>query len=120
MLNASPINHLVFFLPIAYVFSIINVGGILCPRTNVCLPATFSNIARNTRKIIRCKIIVILGNTHSCCVGGKKGKMSLRAHNCQNDKVDFLHVPAIKINRVEVVCPSLSNYTFKITIFVSM
>ena len=47
--------------------------------------------------------------------------MSLRAHNCQNEKVDFLHVPAIQINRVEVVGPSLSKFcTFKITIFVSM
>ena len=33
------------------------------------------------------------------------------------EKVDFLHVPAIKINRVEEVGLSLSDYTFIITIF---
>ena len=33
-------------------------------------------------------------------------------------KMKKLHVPAIKFNRVEAVGLSLSNYTFKSTIFV--
>ena len=35
-------------------------------------------------------------------------------------KVDSLHVPAIKIYRVEAVGLSLSNFIFKIIIFVCM
>ena len=40
------------------------------------------------------------------------------APNWQKTKtVDSLHVPAIKIDKVEAVALSLSNYTFKNTIF---
>ena len=38
----------------------------------------------------------------------------------KNEKVDSLHVPAIKLYRVEAVGLSLYIYTFKITIFVNM
>ena len=40
--------------------------------------------------------------------------MMVKAHNCQNAKVDSSHVPVIKFYRVEAVGLSLFNYTFKI------
>ena len=44
----------------------------------------------------------------------------LMAHNWQRWKSTVLLYPYHKIYRVEVVCLKRSNYTFKITIFVSM
>ena len=49
-----------------------------------------------------------------------KTTLSLGLTAAKNEKVDSSHVTAIKIYRVEAVGLSLSNYTFKITIFVRM
>ena len=46
--------------------------------------------------------------------------MKLTAHNWQNEKSSFLTYPCHKIDRVEAVDLSISNYTYKIMIFVSM
>ena len=40
-------------------------------------------------------------------------KGTLTAHNWQNEKVDSLHVPAIKLYRVEAFGLSLFNLYFK-------